>query len=142
MGISETAQRAVVPRYMVSELRGTAYGLYNVVIGITFFAANLVFGFLWDNYGLDTAVYYSMSVTVTAICGMLIFIEDILILQPRGLRHNSNHMTGNDISPICIAISYRIDDTPRLTQNVTLFKSCFPFFSPCHPVSLSQLRCR
>jgi MFS family permease len=54
MGISETAQRAVVPRYMVSELRGTAYGLYNVVIGITFFAANLVFGFLWDNYGLDT----------------------------------------------------------------------------------------
>jgi hypothetical protein len=39
---------------MVSELRGTAYGLYNVVIGITFFAANLVFGFLWDNYGLDT----------------------------------------------------------------------------------------
>jgi hypothetical protein len=54
MGISETAQRAVVSRYMVSELRGTAYGLYNVVIGITFFAANLVFGFLWDNYGLDT----------------------------------------------------------------------------------------
>ena len=75
MGISETAQRAVVPRYMVSELRGTAYGLYYVVIGITFFAANLVFGFLWDNYGLDTAVYYSMSVTVTAICGMLIFIR-------------------------------------------------------------------
>jgi MFS family permease len=74
MGISETAQRAVVPRYMVSELRGTAYGLYNVVIGITFFAANLVFGFLWDNYGLDTAVYYSMFITVIAICGMLIFI--------------------------------------------------------------------
>ena len=47
MGISETVQHAVVPTYMVSELRGTAYGLYNVVAGITFFAANLVFGFLW-----------------------------------------------------------------------------------------------
>lgn len=57
MGISEPTQRAVVPRYVVSELRGTAYGLYNVVIGITFFAANLVFGFLWDNFGLDSAVY-------------------------------------------------------------------------------------
>src|SRR5215212_886734 len=45
-GISETTQRAVVPRYGVSELRGTAYGLYSVIIGITFFAANLVFGIL------------------------------------------------------------------------------------------------
>jgi MFS family permease len=75
MGISETTQRAVVPRYVVSELRGTAYGLYSVIIGITFFAANLVFGFLWDSYGLNTAVYYSMFVTVIAICGMLIFIR-------------------------------------------------------------------
>ncbi|HKG70357.1 MAG TPA: MFS transporter, partial [Nitrososphaeraceae archaeon] len=75
MGISETTQRAVVPRYVVSELRGTAYGLYNVIIGITFFAANLVFGFLWDNYGLNTAVYYSMFVTIIAICGMLTFIR-------------------------------------------------------------------
>jgi MFS family permease len=75
MGISETVQRAVVPRYIVSELRGTAYGLYNVVMGITFFAANLVFGFLWDNYGLDIAVYYSMFLTISAISGMLVFIR-------------------------------------------------------------------
>jgi MFS family permease len=75
MGISETVQRAVVPRYVISELRGTAYGLYNVVIGITFFVANIVFGFLWDRYGLHTAVYYSIIVTVTAISGMFIFIR-------------------------------------------------------------------
>src|SRR5918997_3307485 len=75
MGISETVQRAVVPRYVISELRGTAFGLYNVVIGITFFVANIVFGFLWDNYGLDTAVYYSITMTVAAIFGMLAFIR-------------------------------------------------------------------
>ena len=75
MGISETVQRAVVPRYVISELRGTAYGLYSLVIGITFFVANVVFGFLWDNYGLDTAVYYSITVTVAAIFGMLAFIR-------------------------------------------------------------------
>ena len=75
MGISETVQRAVVPRYVISELRGTAYGLYNVVIGITFFLANIVFGFLWDSYGLHTAVYYSIIVTVTAISWMFIFIR-------------------------------------------------------------------
>jgi MFS family permease len=75
MGISETAQRAVVPKYVVSELRGTAYGLYNVVIGTTFFVANVIFGFLWDNYSLDTAVSYSIIMTVAAISGMFIFIR-------------------------------------------------------------------
>jgi MFS family permease len=85
MGISETVQRAVVPRYVKSELRGTAYGLYNVIIGITFFAANVVFGFLWDNYSLQTAVYYSTSVTIAAISGMLIFIGRYSDLPPRGL---------------------------------------------------------
>ncbi len=75
MGISETVQRAVVPKYVVSELRGTAYGLYNVVIGTTFFVANVVFGFLWDNYSLDAAVSYSIIMTVAAISGMFIFIR-------------------------------------------------------------------
>ena len=75
LGISETVQRAVVPRYVISELRGTAYGLYYVVLGISFFAANVVFGFLWDNYSLYIAVYYSMIVTIAAILGMLIFIR-------------------------------------------------------------------
>jgi MFS family permease len=75
MGISETVQRAVVPRYVISELRGTAYGLYYVVLGISFFAANVVFGILWDNYSLHIAVYYSMIVTIAAILGMLIFIR-------------------------------------------------------------------
>ena len=36
LGISETIQRAVIPRYVPSELRGTAYGLYNAVIGTNF----------------------------------------------------------------------------------------------------------
>jgi len=85
MGISETVQRAIVPKYVISELRGTAYGLYYVVIGITFFAANVVFGFLWDNYGLHTAAYYSMIVTIAAISGMLIFIRRYSDLPARGL---------------------------------------------------------
>jgi MFS family permease len=75
MGISETVQRAVVPKYVKSESRGTAYGLYNLVIGITFFAANVIFGFLWDNYSLNIAVYYSIIMTIAAISGMLIFVR-------------------------------------------------------------------
>jgi MFS family permease len=75
MGISETVQRAVIPRYVASELRGTAYGLYNVVIGTTFFVANVVFGFLWDNFSLTAAVSYSVTTAIAAISAMFMFIR-------------------------------------------------------------------
>ncbi len=75
IGISETIQRAVIPMYIASELRGTAYGLYNVVIGTTFFVANVVFGFLWDNFSLTAAVSYSMITAITAVAGMFMFIK-------------------------------------------------------------------
>ena len=75
IGISETVQRAVIPMYVASELRGTAYGLYNVVIGTTFFVANVVFGFLWDNSSLTAAVSYSMITAITAVAGMFMFIK-------------------------------------------------------------------
>lgn len=75
IGISETVQRAVVPRYVSSELRGTAFGVYNVVLGTSFFVSNVVFGFLWDNYNLSTAVVYSIVLTSAAITGMSVFIK-------------------------------------------------------------------
>ena len=45
IGISEIVQRAVVPGYVSSELRGTAFGVYNVVLSTSFFVSNIVFGF-------------------------------------------------------------------------------------------------
>jgi MFS family permease len=75
VGISETLQRAVVPRYVSSDLRGTAYGIYNVVVGIGFFASNVVFGYLWDNFNLGIAISYSMLFAFAAIAGMFIFIK-------------------------------------------------------------------
>jgi MFS family permease len=75
IGISETVQRAVVPRYVSSELRGTAFGVYNLVLGTSFFVSNVIFGFLWDNYNLSTAVVYSIVLTSAAITGMSVFIK-------------------------------------------------------------------
>jgi MFS family permease len=79
MGISETVQRAVVPRYVSSELRGTAFGVYNIILGTSFFVSNVVFGFLWDNYNLSTAVVYSIVLTSAAITGMSVFIKRLSV---------------------------------------------------------------
>lgn len=75
IGISETLQRAIIPRYVSSELRGTAYGLYNLVVGVGFFISNIVFGYLWDRYTLTSAITYSLIFSSTAIIGMIIFIS-------------------------------------------------------------------
>ena len=70
IGIAETVQRAVVPNYIASEFRGTAYGLYNMVIGFSFLAANLVFGFLLDSLGISAAATYSIITSAVAIAAM------------------------------------------------------------------------
>ncbi len=75
VGISETVQRAIIPKYVPTEFRGTAYGLYSLVIGVCFFASNITFGFIWDNYNINMAVTYSVSLSLGAIIGMIIFIK-------------------------------------------------------------------
>jgi MFS family permease len=79
IGISETVQRAVVPRYVSSEFRGTAFGVYNVVLGTSFFVSNVIFGFLWDNYNLIIAAVYSIVLSSAAIIGMFVFIHTFLL---------------------------------------------------------------
>ncbi|MEX0640193.1 MAG: MFS transporter [Nitrosopumilaceae archaeon] len=87
LGISETVQRSVIPRYVSSDLRGTAFGIFNLVYGASFFVSNVVFGLLWDSYGLTSAVSYSMSMTLIAICGMFVLIK----------KHPISNLTGNSI---------------------------------------------
>ena len=87
VGISETVQRAVIPKYISSDLRGTAFGLYYVVVGTSFFISNITFGFLWDNYNLITAISYSIIFTSTAIIGMFAFVKKYPVSK-NGLSQN------------------------------------------------------
>jgi MFS family permease len=75
MGISETVQRAVIPKYVTAGLRGTAYGIYNLVSGVCFFVSNITFGYIWDKYNLNLAIFYSLFFSFCAIGGMSIFIK-------------------------------------------------------------------
>jgi MFS family permease len=70
VGIAETVQRAVVSKYIAGHLRGTAYGLYNMVIGFSFLAANVIFGFLLDSSGIAAASMYSIATSIAAIAAM------------------------------------------------------------------------
>lgn len=73
MGIVETIQRALIPKYVDSGLKGTAYGMYYLVVGTCFFVANAVVGHLWETQGLATSTMYSGVLTLIAIIGMMGF---------------------------------------------------------------------
>jgi predicted MFS family arabinose efflux permease len=68
-------QRAILPKYVDSNLRGTAYGLYSLVIGVGFFIGNIVFGYLWDANSLDVAIFFSSIFVASAMIGMTVFIK-------------------------------------------------------------------
>ena len=75
VGISETVQRAVIPKYVSADLRGTAYGFYNLVTGACLFVSNLTFGYLWDVYSINMAVIYSLFFSICSIVGMIVFAK-------------------------------------------------------------------
>lgn len=76
MGVVETVQRALIPKYAPKELRGTAYGLYYLTVGSCFLAANIVVGALWDTMGIKAAATYSLTTTIIAIVGLsLLFLR-------------------------------------------------------------------
>jgi len=67
MGIGETMQRALVPAYCKSSLRGSAYGIYYLVVGISVLVSNSLVGLLWDRGGVTMAFTYSSLTTMAAL---------------------------------------------------------------------------
>ena len=74
-GVIETVQRAIIPSYVSTDLRGTGYGLYYLVAGSSFFVSNTVFGSLWEHVSIEMAVTYSSVTTIAAITGLFLFLK-------------------------------------------------------------------
>ncbi len=74
VGIVETVQRALVPGYAAPGLRGTAYGLYYLVVGAAFLVANTAVGVLWEHVG-SAAVIYGAATSAIALLGLLLFFH-------------------------------------------------------------------
>ena len=73
-GIIETVQRALVPGYVDSGLRGTAFGVYYLTVGSAFFVSNAVVGSLWQYFGAQKAAIYSMATTIASIVLLTLFL--------------------------------------------------------------------
>lgn len=61
MGITQGLLATMVADTTLADLRGTAFGFFNLVSGIAMLIASVVAGLLWDRYGA-TATFHSGAI--------------------------------------------------------------------------------
>lgn len=69
-GLTEGSERALVADMVGLERRGTAFGWYNLAIGLGALPASLMFGYVWDRWGAPTAFLMGASLALAAAVGM------------------------------------------------------------------------
>ncbi len=75
-GIVEGVAKAFVADLAPAEKRGTAYGLYQGVVGLTLVAASLIAGLLWDNVSTASPFYLGAGLAFLAMLGITTLIKE------------------------------------------------------------------
>ena len=70
-GLTEGTERALVADLVGQHRRGTAFGWYNLAIGIGALPASLLFGVVWDRYGPTAAFDLGAALAVAAAIVLL-----------------------------------------------------------------------
>ena len=75
-GVVEGVARAFVADLVSEEKRGTAYGLYHGVVGLTLLPASLIAGWLWDTVSPAAPFYLGAGLAFIAMLGILTLIRE------------------------------------------------------------------
>jgi MFS family permease len=73
MGFTQGVFATMIADTIPAELRGTAYGVFNLVCGITILLASAIAGVLWDTFGSAAPFYAGAIFTGGALIGLLRF---------------------------------------------------------------------
>jgi MFS family permease len=71
MGLTHGVLAALVADQSPARLRGTAFGIFNLISGIALLLASLLAGWLWGRYGAPVTFYAGAIVSVIALPGLL-----------------------------------------------------------------------
>jgi MFS family permease len=70
MGLTQGVLSAMVAKTAPADLRGTAFGLFNLVSGIALLVASAMAGWLWAVYGPELTFYAGAGFTALALLGL------------------------------------------------------------------------
>jgi MFS family permease len=71
-GMTEGTEKALVADIVPRARRGSAFGWYNLAIGLGALPASLIFGWIWDNHGAPSAFVFGASLALVAAVLMAI----------------------------------------------------------------------
>ena len=74
-GLTEGVERAFVADLVPEDIRATAYGLYNAVIGFGALPASVLFGLIWKYYGVQAAFFWAVALAALSSVGLLLFVK-------------------------------------------------------------------
>ena len=75
-GVVEGVARAFVADLVTEEKRGTAYGLYHGVVGLTLLPASLIAGWLWDTVSPAAPFYLGAGLAFISMLGIMTLIKE------------------------------------------------------------------
>jgi len=70
MGMTQGLLAAMVADTAPADLRGTAYGFFNLMSGIAMLVASGLAGFVWDRFGAATTFYTGAAFCLLALAGL------------------------------------------------------------------------
>ena len=71
MGMTQGLLAAMVVDTTPPKIRGTAFGIFNLVTGLALLGGNLVAGFIWDHYGPSVTFFAGAGITAVALAGLV-----------------------------------------------------------------------
>ena len=74
MGMTQGLLAAMVADTAPADLRGTAYGFFNLVGGVALLIASAVAGFLWDWLGASFTFYAGAAFSLVALMGLAVWL--------------------------------------------------------------------
>lgn len=73
MGMTQGLLAATVADTAPDDLRGTAFGLFNLLSGVAMLASSAIAGFLWDRSGSAVTFYAGAGFAALTLAGLLTF---------------------------------------------------------------------
>jgi predicted MFS family arabinose efflux permease len=70
LGITQGLLATMVADTAPADLRGTAYGFFNLMSGLAMLVASILAGFLWDKLGASFTFYASATFCTLAFIGL------------------------------------------------------------------------
>ncbi len=74
-GLTEGVEKALIADLAPADRRGSAFGWYNLTLGLGALPASLLFGVLWDRFGSPVAFGVGASLALLAAMGVAFFVR-------------------------------------------------------------------